>query len=116
MYNPKKEVYAILSSLGYACSQGYQANFKKVPAITFTIGSNRPKYSLGKEIVASEVEVVVDIWANESATLSRIASEAEAAMREHDYLQTFSTDVPAPAGCLYHYQMRFGGIKPDERN
>lgn len=111
MYNPKKEIYQILSSLGYACSQGNQATFKEVPAITFTIGSNQPRYDLSKAVTASDIEVVVDVWANESVTTSRIASEAEAAMREHDYLLSFSSDIPAPEGCLHHYQMRFGGIK-----
>ena len=50
MYQPKEEVYKALKSLGYACQQGSQAIFTKVPVITFWIGSNNPEYNLDNQI------------------------------------------------------------------
>ena len=96
MYNPKQELYSILSSLGCACSQGYQSIFNEVPAITFVVGKNVPRYN----------------WADESTTLSYIADKVESVMRDNDYLLSHSTDVLAPEECLCHYQMRFDAIKP----
>ena len=116
MYNPKPEVYDALKALGYTCSQSRQAVFEKdkLPAITFTVGNNVPDYCIDKEVAASNVEIVVDVWANESATASRVAGEAEAAMREIDYLQTYCADIPPDLeteGSLYHIQLRFDAVK-----
>lgn len=111
MYNPKTEVYNALKALGYACSQGNQAVFNKVPAITFTVSDNTPRYDLDSDVSASDITVTVDVWGDDSVTVSRIASEAEAAMRKINYLLTNSLDAPAPEGCLHHYQLRFSGVK-----
>ena len=110
-YNPKPEIYAKLKSLGYACIQGNQETFTKVPAITFTLGNKSARYELDKNPSAYDVEVVVDVWANDSVTASGIVDEVEAAMLDIDYLLTYSTDVPAPDGCLYHTNLRFSAIK-----
>lgn len=111
MYNVKPEIYEKLKSLGYSCSQGSQSVFNKTPAITFRIGNNTPRYVLGNKISVQDVEVIVDIYADDSVTLSRIASEVEAAMREIDYRLTYSADVPSPQGALYHANCRFAAIK-----
>lgn len=116
MYNPKPEVYETLKALGYSCSQGRQAVFEedKLPAITFTLGNKTGRYELDKTARAYDVEVVVDVWGNESAVVSRVAGEAEAAMLEIDYLLTYCADIPPDLeteGSLYHIQMRFGAIK-----
>lgn len=111
LFNPKTEVYSTLSSLGYACTQGSQDVFNEVPAITFSVTGNEPIYDLGKHIDGSNVEITVDIWANDSVTASSIAKEAEVAMRNIDYLLTYLADVPSPQGALYHINMRFDGIK-----
>lgn len=111
IYNPKTEVYSALSELGYACTQGSQAVFNDVPAITFSVTGNEPVYSLGKHIDGSRIEITVDIWANDSVTASNVAKEAELAMRNIDYLLTYFADVPSPQGALYHINMRFDGIK-----
>lgn len=111
MYNPKTEVYNKLKALGYTCIQGNQATFTQVPAITFNVADNVPRYGIDKEISSSEVEIIVDIWTNDSVTGSSVAQQVEAAMREIDYLLTYSADIPYPEGSLYHIQMRFGAIK-----
>ena len=112
-FNPKPEVYNTLKSLGYTCIQGDQATFKteQIPAITFSVGSKSARYELDKTPSAYDVEIIVDVWANESTTASRIADEAEEAMREKDYLLTFSSDIPSPEGCLYHTNLRFAAVK-----
>ncbi len=115
MYNPKPTIYAVLSALGYACMQTSQNVFSEVPAITFDISDNAPDYDLDVNITAQKVIVTVDVWADDSVTTSSIAAEVEAAMREIDYLLTSSLDVPAPEGCLFHYQLRFSGTKTPEK-
>ena len=111
MLEPKEEIFKALDALGYYCAQGYESVFSEVPAITFTIAENAPRYTLDKEITASNVVTTVDLWANDNETLSRMAREAETAMRGINYLCTWSSDVPRPESTLYHYQLRFGGVK-----
>lgn len=111
LFNPKKEIYSVLNSLGYSCTQGSQAVFNSVPAVTFRIGDNVPQYDLDKEILGSNIEVVVDVFANDSVKASSVAKEVEIAMRSIDYLLTYLADVPSPEGSLYHINMRFDGIK-----
>jgi hypothetical protein len=111
MFNPKPEIYAKLSSLGYACVQGAQETFTETPAITFRLGDNSPRYTLDNQIAAQDVEVIVDVFADDSVTLSRIVGEVESAMREIFYRLSYQTDVPSPKGALYHANCRFAAIK-----
>ncbi len=111
LYNPKKEVYTALKALGYTCVQGNQAIFNKTPAITFNIGDNVPTYDLEKDIAKFDVEMNVDVWADDSVTASRVAKEVESAMRGIDYLMNYLADIPRPEGALYHIAMRFDAIK-----
>ena len=111
LYNPKKEVYTALKALGYSCIQGSQAVFNNVPAITFNIGDNVPTYDLEKDIAKFDVEMNVDVWADDSVTASRVAKEVEMAMRGIDYLLTYLADIPSPEGALYHIAMRYDAIK-----
>lgn len=113
MFNPKTEIFQALSaiSLDYTVMQGTQAEFNSTPAITYWIGDNSPEYDLSKAIAKQDIEVVVDVFADDSITVSRIVGEVEAAMREIDYLLTTSTDVPNPEGALYHANLRFSAVK-----
>lgn len=115
-FNPKPEIYATLHALGYTCLQGSQETFKSVPAITFSIADKSARYELDGQPSAYDVDVTVDIWANDSVTTSRIAGEVETAMRDIDYLLTFSSDVAAPEGCLTHTTMRFSAVKVSINN
>ena len=110
-FNPKPEIYAKLRTLGYNCIQGSQETFKSVPAITFSIADKSARYELDKTPSAYDIEATVDVWANDSVTTSRIAEEVETAMRDIDYLLTFSSDVASPEGCLTHTTMRFSAVK-----
>lgn len=111
MYQAKEEIYKALKSLGYACQQGSQAIFTKVPVITFWIGSNNPEYNLENQIAKQDIEVVVDIFTNKSTDLSRILSEVEAKMRTINYRLVHSVDVPNPEGTLFHSNCRFNAVK-----
>ena len=112
-FNPKPEIFAKLNSLGYSCKQGFQETFLKteVPAITFTIGDKSARSELDGTPSAYDIEAIVDIWANDSVTASRIAGEVEAAMLDIEYLLTYSADVAAPEGCLNHMNLRFSAVK-----
>lgn len=113
MYTPKTEVYNTLKALGYHCLQGSQATFNdgEVPAITFRIGSQSAELDHDLAIGAESVEMIVDIWADDSVTATRILSEVVDAMREIHYRLTYSADVPAPTGALFHTTARFTTIR-----
>lgn len=109
--NPKPEVYATLSSLGYSTAQSSQNVFNEVPAITYRVINNHTRYDLDNQIVIQEVEIAVDIWANDSVTASSILSEVELKMRSINYRLQTSLDVPAPKGSLYHINATFKGLR-----
>lgn len=109
MFIPKAQLQKILSSLGYYCHQGAQASFadKEIPAITFRVDNNSANLDLDNRITSQDISVVVDIWADDSVTSSRILSEVEEVMRAEGYRLTYSADVPQPKGCLFHINCRF---------
>jgi len=107
---PKAEIFSALAALGYECRQGSQAVFANPPAITFYVANNSVDLDLDNEISSQEVTVVVDIFADDSPTASRILSEVEIAMRNLGYRLSFSADVPSPEGALYHITTRFDGV------
>lgn len=109
MFTPKTQIQKTLSELGYYCHQGAQASFadNEVPAITFRVDNNSVNLDLDNQIVSQDINVVVDIWADDSITASRILSEVEEAMRLNGYQMTYSADVPQPKGCLFHINCRF---------
>ena len=109
MFTPKSQIYQKLQSLNYYCHQGAQATFadNEVPAITFRIDNNSVNLDLDNEIASQDIEVVIDIWSDDSVTASRILSEVEGDMRELGYRLTYSADVPSPEGCLFHINCRF---------
>ena len=110
MYNPKPEIYNTLKALGYYCRQGAQAVFAEdqVPAITFRIDDNSiDQIDHDLDIASQTISVIVDIYANDSVTTSRILGEVEEAMRGIHYRMPYSSDIPAPAEALCHTNARF---------
>ncbi len=110
MFTPKTEIYDALKKLGYTVIQGSQATFTKTPAITFSVANNSVNLNLDREITHQNLTVVVDIWADDSPTASRILTEVEAAMRAIGYQMTYSADIPAPVGALNHINCRLEAI------
>lgn len=106
MYLPKTDVYNSLKGLPYHVSQTHPAIFTELPAIIFSVGNNSVSADLDGDIASQDVEVQIDIWAEDSVTASSILSQVEEIMRSNLYIMSFSNDVPNVSN-LYHIVSRF---------
>mgnify|MGYP003303038013 CR=1 FL=1 len=106
MYLPKTDVYNSLKALPYFVSQSQPAVFTELPAVIFSVGNNAVTADLDGAIASQEIEIQIDIWAEDSVSASSALSEVEAIMRSNLYIMSFSNDVPN-AGNLYHIVSRF---------
>lgn len=106
MYLPKTDVYNSLKALPYFVAQKQPAVFTDLPAVVFTVGNNAVSVDLDGAIVSQEIEIQIDIWAEDSVTASLVLSQVEEIMRSNQYIMSFSNDVPN-AGNLYHVVNRF---------
>lgn len=109
MYLPKSDVYNSLKTLNYYVSQTQPTEFNDLPAITFRVGDNSVNLDLDNTIISQDIEIVIDIWAEDSVTASTVLSQVEGKMREINYKMSFSSDVPN-IGNLYHINCRFTTI------
>lgn len=109
MYLPKTDVYSSLRTLNYYVSQTMPAVFTDLPAITFSVGNNAVSADLDGAIVSQDVEITLDIWAEDSVTASTVLSQVEELMRSNLYILSFSNDVPN-AGNLHHIACRFAKL------
>ena len=106
MYLPKSDVYNSLKQLNYYVSQTQPATFNELPAIIFSVGNNALDYDLDNNIISQDLEIVIDIWAEDSVTASKVLSQVEEIMRSNLYNMSFSSDIPN-TGNLYHINNRF---------
>ena len=106
MYLPKSDIYSSLKKLNYYVSQTQPTIFNELPAIIFSVGNNSINVDLDNEILSQDLEIQIDIWAEDSVTASHILSQVEAIMRSNLYTMSFSNDVPNN-GNLYHIVNRF---------
>ena len=106
MYLPKTDVYNSLKTLPYYVSQTQPPIFNELPAIIFSVGNNAISTDLNGDILSQDIEIQIDIWADDSVTASEILSQVEELMRSNLYIMSFSNDVPN-AGNLYHTVCRF---------
>lgn len=106
MYLPKADVYNSLKTLGYYVSQTHPAVFTDLPAIVFNVGNNAISADLDGDISSQDIEIQLDIWAEDSVTASTVLSQVEGLMRSNKYVMSFSNDVPN-TGDLYHIACRF---------
>ena len=106
MYLPKADVYDSLKTLPYYVSQTQPPIFNELPAIIFSVGNNSVSTDLDGEISSQDIEIQIDIWAEDSVTASTILSQVEKLMRSNLYIMSFSNDVPN-VGNLYHTVCRF---------
>lgn len=109
MYLPKSDVYESLKKLNYYVSQTQPATFNELPAIIFKVGNNAINTDLDNNILSQDLEIQVDIWAEDSITASTVLSQVEETMRSNLYNMSFSNDVPN-VGNLYHIVSRFTKI------
>lgn len=106
MYLPKTDVYNSLKTLGYFTSQSQPPIFTDLPAIIFSVGNNSVNLDLDNNITSQNVEIQIDIWAEDSVTASTILSQVEEIMRSNLYIMSYSNDVPNISS-LYHIVSRF---------
>lgn len=110
MYLPKSDIYNSLKDLPYFVSQTQPHIFRDLPAIVFRVGDNSVNVDLDNEIMSQDIEIIIDIWAEDSVTASNVLSQVEEIMRTNLYSMSFSNDVPN-SGNLYHINCRFTTIK-----
>lgn len=106
MYLPKSDVYESLKTLGYYVSQTQPSIFNDLPAIIFSVGNNVIDYDLDNNILSQKLEIIIDIWAEDSVTASNVLSKVENVMRQNLYAMSYSSDIPN-TGNLYHIYTRF---------
>ena len=106
MYLPKTDVYDSLKALPYFVAQTQPAVFTELPAVIFNVGNNAITADLDGTIASQDIEIKVDVWAEDSITASLVLSQVEEIMRSNKYIMSFSNDVPN-AGNLYHIANRF---------
>ena len=109
MYLPKTDVYNSLKALPYYVSQSKPAVFTDLPAVTFGVGNNAISTDLDGDISSQDIEITLDIWAEDSVTASTVLSEVEEIMRSNNYIMSFSNDVPN-IGNVHHIACRFAKI------
>ena len=109
MYLPKTDVYNSLKKLPYHVSQTMPAVFTELPAIIFSVGNNAVSTDLDGAILSQNIEMQVDVWAEDSVTASTVLSQVEEIMRSNLYNMSFSNDVPN-AGNLHHIVCRFAKL------
>ena len=106
MQLPKNDIYNSLKQLNYYVSQTQPSEFTELPAIIFSVGNNSINTDLDSNILSQDIEIIVDIWAEDSVTASKVLSQVENIMRINLYNMSFSNDVPN-SGNLYHINNRF---------
>lgn len=109
MYLPKSDILTSLKELKYYVSQTQPATFNELPAIIFSVGNNALNYDLDNNILSQDLEIKIDIWAEDSVTASTVLSQVEETMRSNLYKMSYSSDVPN-VGNLYHIVSRFTKI------
>lgn len=109
MYLPKTDIYTSLKTLDYYVSQAQPDTFNNLPAIIFKVGNNGVNVDLDKTIISQDIEIIIDIWAEDSVSASTVLSQVEELMRNNNYIMSFSSDIPN-SGNLYHINCRFTTI------
>jgi hypothetical protein len=109
MYLPKTDIYNSLKTLPYYVAQKQPPTFNDLPAIIFSVGNNAVNVDLSGDIASQDIEVQIDIWAEDSVTASTILSQVEQLMRSNLYTMSFSNDVPN-VGDLHHTVCRFAKL------
>lgn len=113
MYLPKSDIFSMLKDLKtipYDVKQSSQNVFSNLPAVTYRVSTNKIQLDLDSEINSQDIEIIIDIWSEDSVTASNVLSDVERIMRLSDYRLDFSADVIDPNG-LFHITSRFKTIK-----
>lgn len=109
MYLPKSDIYKSLKKLNYYVSQTQPSTFNNLPAIIFKVGNNSINPDLDNQILSQDLEIIIDIWTDDSVMASKVLSQVEEVMRLNLYNMSYSNDVPN-SGNLFHIYNRFTKI------
>lgn len=111
MYSPKVDLKNKLCELTqYDVMQSSNAEFTSFPLITFYVADNEINYTLDNEIASQRIEAIVDLWAEDSETLTQMLKDVESKLRTIFYKLTFSNDVPNIDNKVLHMTTRFEKI------
>ena len=92
MLEPKSEIYTILSSIGTAY-QRRAGVVRDMPCYIYDITGNTPIYSLDKEVEYQEIEVTIDIFAENSKESGPLLTTLVETMINNDYRMTYCSDI-----------------------
>ena len=106
MYLPKADIYNSLLTLPYFVSQTHPDIFTDLPAIIFSVGNNSVSADLDGGISSQDIEIQIDIWAEDSVTASTVLAQVEELMRSNLYILSYSNDAPNVSN-LHHIVCRF---------
>lgn len=112
MYLPKSDIYSFLKELRtipYDVKQASQNVFTTLPAVTYKVSTNKIRLDLDNEIDSQNIEIIVDIWSEDSVTASNVLNDVEKIMRTLEYRLDFSSDIVDPSG-LFHINSRFKAV------
>ncbi len=110
MVEPKKDLFELISQVSNV--NVYQTRPEIIDTtmnkvtITYYVSGNQPMYSISKELLLQDVQVVVDIWGKNSTLTSAKLIELEAIMIDNDYRLVFNADVPDDE-TYSHLNLRF---------
>lgn len=114
MISLNKEVFNKLNeikTLGLVecVNHSFPETFSKLPCITFYEANNSIKEFSEDDEYLSEINYVVDIWANSYKQINDIAIEVAQKLKDIGFIREVSYDVPSEE--IKHKFMRFKIIK-----
>lgn len=96
IYEPKKDLYTILSSISTNLKvyQQFPEEEMLIPCLTFFVSQNNPKVTLNKAIGYQDIEVTIDIWGTTSKESGTFFKALVDTMLANNYVLYFSSDIP----------------------
>ena len=92
MKEPKSEIYTILSGLGSAY-QMQSGVTRDMPCYIYEVTGNSPIYSMDKKVVYQNIEVTIDIYAENSKGSGVLLTTLVDTMLESNYRMVYSSDI-----------------------
>lgn len=94
MDEPKSKIYTILSGIeGATTYQMRPRVVEDIPCFMYSVTGDTPVYSLDKEVEYQNIEVSIDIFAENSQTSGSLLATLVETMLTNNYRMTFCTDV-----------------------
>jgi len=94
MIEPKSQIYTILNEIDDVVV--YQARpdvLESIPCITFYVGNNVPAYVVDGNTAYQDIEVIIDIYGENSKESGSLLVTLETKMLDNGYRLVFCSDV-----------------------